>query len=108
MNMSECKVEGRYENWSIWSPCSVTCSSCEGLRVRERTCVSPFQDPTSWGVEAVTGLPELLCFDKRMKDEESCAGVEACLDDEGGLCGNNELKSSVAEEGEAEDGSSYL
>lgn len=84
MNMADCKVEGRYESWSGWSSCAPSCGKCS-KRVRTRRCVSPFNDPQAWGVEAITGLPELLCFDRRMKQQEKCK-VVSCGDKEDESC----------------------
>ncbi|XP_031556840.1 uncharacterized protein LOC116293538 isoform X2 [Actinia tenebrosa] len=42
-NLNKCPVHGNYSNWSLWSPCSVTCGV--GTVERQRYCTNPTPSP---------------------------------------------------------------
>ena len=42
-NLNKCPVHGNYSNWSLWSPCSVTCGV--GTVERQRYCTNPPPSP---------------------------------------------------------------
>ncbi|GFN97243.1 sco-spondin-like [Plakobranchus ocellatus] len=59
-----CPVNGAWEEWSVWSECSLTCAN--GTRTRYRNCTGPFYE----------GLP----CDGAAQDEERCNTHECPVD----------------------------